>query len=56
MCNNYTKQFFSALYFLYEDSTKVLPEVEQRYLGSLDGMLNDINIDDEKVLNKLEQF
>ena len=34
----------------------VLPEVKQMYLGSLDGMLNDINIVREKVLNKLEKL
>ena len=30
------------------------PEIKQRYLGSLDSVLNDINI--EKVLNKLQQL
>ena len=51
MCN-ILNNFFSSV-FKCEDSTNVLPEVKQRYLGSLDGMLNDINIDSEKVLNKL---
>ena len=51
MCN-ILNNFFSFV-FLCEDSTNVLPEVKQRYLGSLDGMLNHINIDRAKVLNKL---
>ena len=34
----------------------ILTEVKQRYLGSLDSMLNHINIDREKVLNKLEKL
>ena len=31
----------------------VIISIKQRYLGSSDGMLNYINIDREKVLNKL---
>ena len=54
MCN-ILNNFFSSV-FRCEDSTNVLPEVKQRYLGSLDGMLNDINIDREKVLNTLEKL
>ena len=54
MCN-IVNNFFSSV-FTCEDSTNVLPEVKQRYLGSLDGMLNDINIDREKVLSKLEKL
>ena len=54
MCN-ILHNFFSSV-FICEDFTNVLPEVKQRYLGSLDGMLNDINIDREKVLNKLEKL
>ena len=46
---------FSAV-FTCEDSTNVLPEVKQRYLGSIDGMLNDINIDREKFFNNLEKW
>ena len=52
---NILHNFFSSV-FTCEDSTNVLPEVKQRYLGSLDCMLNDINIDREKVLNKLEKL
>ena len=52
---NILNNFFSSV-FTCEDSTNVLPEVKQRYLGSLDGMLNDINIDTEKVCNKLEKL
>ena len=54
MCN-ILNNFFSAV-FTCEDSTNVLPEVKQRYLGSLDGMLNNINIDREKVLSKFEKL
>ena len=54
MCNILNNFFSSA--FTCDDSTNVLPEIKQRYLGSLDGMLNDINIDREKVLNKLEKL
>ena len=54
MCN-ILNNFFSSV-FTCEDSTNVLPEAKQRYVGSLDGMLNDINIDREKVLNKLEKL
>ena len=53
MCN-ILNNFFSSV-FTCEDSTYVLPEFKQRYLGSLDGMLNYINIDREKVLNKFEK-
>ena len=51
---NILNNIFSFV-FTYEDSTDVIPEVKQMYLGSIDGMLNDINIDREKVLNKLEK-
>ena len=54
MCNILNN--FFILVFKCEDSTNVLPEVKQRYFGSLDGILNDINIDREKVLNKLEKL
>ena len=54
MCNILNNLFSSV--FTCEDSTNVLPEVKQRYLGSLDGMLNDIDIDREKVLNKLDKL
>ena len=52
MCNILNN--FVSRVFTFEDSTNVLPEVKQRYLGSLHDMLNDINIDREKVLDKLE--
>ena len=52
MCN-ILNNFFSSI-FTSEDSTTVLRE--QRYLGSIDGMLNGINIDKEKILNKLEKL
>ena len=35
---------------------KCITGIKQRSLGSLDDMLNDINIDREKVLNKLENL
>ena len=54
MCN-ILNNFFSPV-LTCEDITNVLPKVKQRYLGSLDVMLNDINIDREKVLNKLEKL
>ena len=53
MCN-ILNNFFSSV-FSCEDSINVLPEVKQRYLGRLNGVLNGININREKVLNKLKK-
>ena len=52
---NVLNNFFSSV-FTCEDSTNVLPEVKERYLGSIDGVLTDINIDRERVSNKLQKL
>ena len=54
MCNILNN--FISFVFTCEDSINVLPEVKQRYWGSLDGMLNVINRDREKVLNKYRKI
>ena len=47
MCN-ILNSYISSIY-ICEESTNELPEVKLRYLGSVDGMVNDITIDREKV-------